>query len=209
MPDLRPLLAPDSIAVIGASADGETLRGRLTRALIGHGYPGRVYPVTRSQGEVLGLQRLPHGRRSAGSRRSRGDPGAGGGGAATLERMRPPRHPRRNRHQLRALPRRAGEAAQARDSELRPIAERHGILVCGPNSEGLVNPLRTASSRPSARCFTTPSAACCRTTPAWPADRGQLPERRLDLRLFQPRARPAIAFHLSGQRRQPDDPRGA
>jgi acyl-CoA synthetase (NDP forming) len=45
--------------VIGASGDGETLRGRLTRALIGHGYPGRVYPVTRSQSEVLGLRAYP------------------------------------------------------------------------------------------------------------------------------------------------------
>jgi len=55
MPDLKPLLSPDSVAVIGASGDTETLRGRLTRALIGHGYDGRVYPVTRSQSEVLGL----------------------------------------------------------------------------------------------------------------------------------------------------------
>ena len=56
MPDLRPLLSPDSIAIVGASADTETLRGRLTHALIGHGYPGRVFPVTRSQSEVLGLR---------------------------------------------------------------------------------------------------------------------------------------------------------
>ena len=64
MPDLKPLLSPDSVAIIGASADTETLRGRLTHALIGHGYHGRVYPVTRSQSEVLGHQglsrRSPH-----------------------------------------------------------------------------------------------------------------------------------------------------
>ena len=42
MPDLKPLLSPDSVAIIGASADTETLRGRLTHALIGHGYDGRV-----------------------------------------------------------------------------------------------------------------------------------------------------------------------
>ena len=63
--DLRPLLSPDSIAVIGASGDTHTLRGRLTHALIGHGYQGRVYPVTRSQSEVLGLRGLCLGRRSA------------------------------------------------------------------------------------------------------------------------------------------------
>ena len=55
MPDLKPLLAPDSVAIIGASADPHTLRGRTTQYLIAHGYPGRVYPVTRSQSEVLGL----------------------------------------------------------------------------------------------------------------------------------------------------------
>ncbi|TMJ60950.1 MAG: hypothetical protein E6G83_19445 [Alphaproteobacteria bacterium] len=59
MPDLRPLLSPDSVAVIGASADTETLRGRLTHALIGHGYDGRVFPVTRSKSEVLGLRAYP------------------------------------------------------------------------------------------------------------------------------------------------------
>ncbi len=35
-----------------------------------------------------------------------------------------------------------GEAAHARDLELRRVAEQHGMLICGPNSEGLVNPLR-------------------------------------------------------------------
>ena len=56
MPDLKPLLSPDSVAVIGASDSSESLRGRLTRALIGHGYDGRLYPVTRRQREVLGLK---------------------------------------------------------------------------------------------------------------------------------------------------------
>src|ERR1700716_699002 len=53
MPDLRPLLAPDSVVIVGAAGD-DSLRGRLTKQLVEHGYPGRVYPVTRSQSEVLG-----------------------------------------------------------------------------------------------------------------------------------------------------------
>src|SRR5260370_928965 len=53
MPDLRPLLSPDSVAIIGAAAD-DSLRGRLTHQLIEHGFDGRIYPVTRSQSEVLG-----------------------------------------------------------------------------------------------------------------------------------------------------------
>ena len=58
MPDLRPLLAPDSVVIIGAAAD-DSLRGRLTKQLVEHGYPGRVYPVTRSQKEVLGHRPTP------------------------------------------------------------------------------------------------------------------------------------------------------
>jgi acyl-CoA synthetase (NDP forming) len=140
MADLRPLLAPDSIAVIGASGDGETLRGRLTRALIGHGYPGRVYPVTRSQSEVLGLRAypavadLPEAAElavilvpAAVVPRTLDECGRRGIAAAIVISS--------------GFAEEGGEAAQARDSELRRIARRHGILVCGPNSEGLVNPL--------------------------------------------------------------------
>src|SRR5437879_3801435 len=56
MPDLRPLLSPDSVAIVGASGDDHSLRGRLTHFLVEHGFPGRIYPVTRGQKEVLGHQ---------------------------------------------------------------------------------------------------------------------------------------------------------
>jgi acyl-CoA synthetase (NDP forming) len=141
MPDLKPLLSPESVAVIGASADTETLRGRLTHALIGHGYDGRVFPVTRSQGEVLGLRAYPT--------------------IAALPEpvdlaviLVPAAHVIDTLEQCGARGVRAAvvissgfaeesnEAARARDIELGRIAERHGIVVCGPNSEGIVNPLR-------------------------------------------------------------------
>ncbi len=141
MPDLRPLLAPDSVAIIGASADTETLRGRLTHALIGHGYHGRVYPVTRSQSEVLGLRAYP----SVAVLPEAADlavvlvPAAHV--TATLEQC--------GERGIRAavvissgFAEESGETARARDIELGRIAERHGIVVCGPNSEGIVNPLR-------------------------------------------------------------------
>jgi len=53
MPDLRPLLSPKSLAIVGAASD-ESIRGRLTKQLIGHGFDGPIYPVTRSQSEILG-----------------------------------------------------------------------------------------------------------------------------------------------------------
>ena len=141
MPDLRPLLSPDSVAIIGASADQETLRGRLTRALIEHGYDGRVHPVTRSQSEVFGLRAYPT--------------------VAALPEpvdlaviLVPAAHVVETLEQCGGRGVRAAvvissgfaeesdEAARARDLELGRIAERHGIVVCGPNSEGIVNPLR-------------------------------------------------------------------
>jgi len=141
MPDLRPLLSPDSIAIVGASADTETLRGRLTHALVGHGYDGRIFPVTRSQSEVLGMRAFPS--------------------VAALPEpvdlaviLVPAAHvvealEQCGRRGIRAavvissgFAEESNEAARARDVELGKIAERYGIVVCGPNSEGIVNPLK-------------------------------------------------------------------
>ena len=114
--------------MIGASGDGETLRGRLTRALIGHGYPGRVYPVTRSQREILGLGAYP----AVADLPEAADLAIVLVPAAVVPET------------LEACGRRGigaaivissgfaeeeGEAAQARGDALRRIARRHGILV--------------------------------------------------------------------------------
>jgi acyl-CoA synthetase (NDP forming) len=140
MPDLRPLLSPDSVAIIGASAD-QSLRGRLTHQLIEHGFPGRIYPVTRSQSEVLGhpayaavadLPEAPdlavilvpaaHVVGAIEQCAARGIPAAVVISSGFGEEK--------------------SEAAAARDAALHAIARRTGIVIAGPNSEGLVNPLR-------------------------------------------------------------------
>ena len=140
MPDLRPLLFPKSLAIVGAAAD-ESIRGRLTKQLIGHGFDGPIYPVTRSQDEVLGhkayksVADLPepvdlavivvpaaHVISTIEQCGARGIPAAviisSGFGEEKSE-----------------------EAAQ-RDAQLRALAEKLDMAICGPNSEGLVNPLR-------------------------------------------------------------------
>ncbi len=141
MPDLRPLLMPESIAIVGASADTETLRGRLTHALVGHGYHGRVYPVTRSHSEVLGLRAYP----TVGDLPEAADLAVVVVPAAVVPRTLDECGARGIRAAVvisSGFAEESGAAAQARDQELRRVAERHGMLICGPNSEGLVNPLQ-------------------------------------------------------------------
>jgi acetate---CoA ligase (ADP-forming) len=141
MPDLKPLFSPESVAIIGASADPHTLRGRTTQYLIAHGYPGRVYPVTRSQPEVFGLRCYA----TVGELPEPPDLAVVVVPAAyvvpTLEEC--------GRKGVRAavvissgFAEERGEAAQDRDKALREVINRFGIVVCGPNSEGLVNPLK-------------------------------------------------------------------
>jgi acetate---CoA ligase (ADP-forming) len=141
MPDLRPLFSPDSVAIIGASGDTHTLRGRTTEFLIAHGYPGRIYPVTRSQPEVFGLRsyatvaELPEAPDlavvvvpAAFVAPTLDECGKKGVRAAVIISS--------------GFAEERGEAAQARDQALRQVIERYGIIVCGPNSEGIVNPLK-------------------------------------------------------------------
>jgi acyl-CoA synthetase (NDP forming) len=140
MPDLRPLLSPDSVAIIGAAADS-SLRGRLTQQLVEHGFDGRLYPVTRSQNEVLGhkayasvadipeaadlaviLVPAAHVVSTIEQCAARGIPAAIVISSGFAEEK--------------------SEEAAARDTALRAIAKRTGMVIAGPNSEGLVNSLR-------------------------------------------------------------------
>ena len=54
MIDLKPLLSPKSVAVIGASPDVGSLRGRIVRVLNCHDFKGKIYPVSRSHKDIFG-----------------------------------------------------------------------------------------------------------------------------------------------------------
>lgn len=54
MIDLSSLLSPKSLAVIGASPDEGSLRGRIMRVLLCHDFKGKIYPVSRSNKEIMG-----------------------------------------------------------------------------------------------------------------------------------------------------------
>jgi acetate---CoA ligase (ADP-forming) len=140
MPDLRPLLSPKSLCIVGAASD-ESIRGRLTKQLIEHGFDGPIYPVTRSQSEILGRKAY----RSVADLPEPVD-------LAVI--VVPAVHVISTIEQCgaRGIPaaviissgfgeEKSDEAAQ-RDAQLRTLAAKLGMAICGPNSEGLVNPLR-------------------------------------------------------------------
>lgn len=162
-PDLAALLWPRSVAVVGASPDTESLRGRIMRVTTGHPFKGKLYPVTRSHTEVMGLKAYPSvsdlpepvdlailiipasyvpaeldrcgkaGVRSAVVLSSGFAEAAGGKGVGLQE-------------------------------EMRAVVERYGMAVMGPNSEGFAN---------------TASALCPTFSPAVePSDRPLLPMGR-------------------------------
>ncbi|HXP78020.1 MAG TPA: acetate--CoA ligase family protein [Stellaceae bacterium] len=53
------LMAPRSVAVIGASEDQTKFGGRLYRMLLKHGYAGTVYPINPNRPELFGLKTYP------------------------------------------------------------------------------------------------------------------------------------------------------
>jgi len=140
MPDLRPLFSPKSVAIVGAAEDEHSLRGRLTRQLLGHRYAGTVYPITRSASEVMGLKTYA----------SIADLPEAPEVAVVLV---PAAHVISTLDQCGERGIRAAivissgfgeektEEAAGRDAALQEVAARWNMVVAGPNSEGLVNPL--------------------------------------------------------------------
>jgi acyl-CoA synthetase (NDP forming) len=57
--EVAQLMAPRSVAVIGASEDQGKFGGRLYRMLLKHGYAGTVYPINPNRKELFGLNAYP------------------------------------------------------------------------------------------------------------------------------------------------------
>jgi acyl-CoA synthetase (NDP forming) len=135
--DLRPLLAPRSIAVVGASESPDSWAPEIERSLRHLGYDGSLYPVNPKYDTVWGLpclasiHELPSGvdlvvfvvparvvvrmLEDCAERRVRGVMVVSSGFAE------------------------AGEEGRALQEQLRASALRHRIPVLGPNVEGFVN----------------------------------------------------------------------
>jgi acetate---CoA ligase (ADP-forming) len=163
MPDLHALLWPSHVALIGASAELESLRGRITHTMVGHPFQGQIYPVTRSHAEVLGRKAyasvldLPQRPELAVLiipapyiPQALQDCGRAGVKAAVVLSS--------------GFAESAGGGGSLLQAEMRAIAERYDMAVIGPNAEGFAN-------LPAALCPTFSPALETSERPLLPAGR--------------------------------------
>lgn len=128
---------PKSIAILGASQDLNSLSGRPIKYLKAHGYGGEVYPINPRHEEI------------AGYRCYRSIQGIQGVPDLVLIVIRADRV-------LEALEQCAGKgckniiigssgfaevgaAGETMQEQIREIAGRHDLLICGPNCQGILN----------------------------------------------------------------------
>jgi acyl-CoA synthetase (NDP forming) len=134
---LQPLLAPRSIAIIGASESPDSWAPEIYRSLLHLGYEGEVYPINPKYDEVWGrpclssVRELPAGVDLAVvvvparvAVRMVDECGAAGVRGAMV---------------VSSGFAEAGEDGRQLQEQLREIAARHRLPVLGPNVEGFVN----------------------------------------------------------------------
>jgi len=147
MPDLRCLLTPRSVAVIGVSEDRKTIRGRLLHVMLERGFPGKIYPVSRKLKTVHGLPTFA----SLAELPERVDLAI----LSTPAEAVPEVLEECGRNGIRAalviasgFAEGGGEAGLVLQRTLRDIAAQYDMAVCGPNSTGFLN-----TFAPLAACF--------------------------------------------------------
>ncbi len=134
---LNALLAPKSIAVVGASDDFNRIGGMLIKYLLKFGYRGKIYPVNPKYEEIAGIQCYPSIRNLP----EKADTAL----IAVSAKLVP--------ESLRECAERGvkaatiysagfaetGEEGKRKQEELREIIRQGEMKVCGPNCIGIVN----------------------------------------------------------------------
>lgn len=132
------LLAPRSVAVIGASEDQTKFGGRLYRMLIKHGYAGEIYPINPGRESLFGIRTFPSV--------------AAIPKAPDMVVMALPRDKVKGEIQaaaekgarcgiiITAKFSDAGEEGAALEAEIVAIARAHGMRLIGPNCLGIISP---------------------------------------------------------------------
>ena len=138
--DLRRVLDPQSVAIVGASESAAKFGGRAMRFLVKHGYAGRIVPINPGAATILGIRAYPSVRSAPGPidvallaapltqiRAAVDECGAAGVGCCVI---------------ITADFAEAGDEGVKRQDELVAIARGHGMRLIGPNCLGFVNPVR-------------------------------------------------------------------
>ena len=137
MRDITPLIAPSSIAVIGASSNPTKSGGVLFANLANGGFKGPLYPINKGAAEIMGHKAYP----------ALGDvPGP----VDLVYIVLPQAHVAEAIRQcvtakagaaciITAGFSEASEKGRTDEDTLRKIAEQSGLLMAGPNTIGMVN----------------------------------------------------------------------
>ncbi|HRO60779.1 MAG TPA: acetate--CoA ligase family protein [Burkholderiaceae bacterium] len=132
------LLAPRSVAVIGASEDQTKFGGRLYRMLIKHGYQGSIYPINPGRKRLFDIDTFPSVSATP--------------EAPDMVVMALPRD--KVKGEIEAAAKRgarcgiiitakfsdAGPEGAALEAEIVAIARAHGMRLIGPNCLGVISP---------------------------------------------------------------------
>jgi acetate---CoA ligase (ADP-forming) len=138
MPDLNALLNPRSIALIGASPEETTIRGRMVQGVKHLPYPGEVVAVSRTHKNIGGLRTvssvedLPYGMDLAVI-------AVPSQFVASALRTAAERGVRASVIISSGFAEERGEAGKERQDEVVAIIKQYDLAVCGPNAEGFLN----------------------------------------------------------------------
>jgi acyl-CoA synthetase (NDP forming) len=138
MADLTALLAPCSVAVIGASEDVTTIRGMFMKTILRHGFKGPVHAISRSSAEVFGHKTYDHISKAPGPIDLAVLIAPAEACPSVLEDCA--------KAGVRAaiviasgFAEEGSDQGRALQAEMQRIAAANNIALCGPNSQGFVD----------------------------------------------------------------------
>jgi len=134
---LRPLLSPQTVAIIGASRHPGTIGYLLLQCMVGAGFTGTVYPVNPNADAVMSIKAYPSVLDIPGNVEM--------GVIAVPAKLVSKVADDCGKKGVRALIvisdgfREVGPEGELREEELRKIIRRYGMRVVGPNCMGIIN----------------------------------------------------------------------
>ncbi len=138
MADLSALLAPRSVAVIGASDDTTTIRGMFMKTILRHGFDGPVHAISRSSAEVFGHKTYDHISKAPGPIDLAALIAPAEACPSVLEDCA--------KTGVRAaiviasgFAEEGSDQGRALQAEMKRVAADNYIALCGPNSQGIVD----------------------------------------------------------------------